>query len=99
MSVQALAERTGVHHSSVSRMERGLFPTINPSVQKICTFFGVNPETEPVDAEALLLRLQRLSAHDPQVANALECLVEALEARCVDPGYAPIRPTRRTSRN
>lgn len=99
MTVQMVAEMAEVHHSSVSRMERGLFPTINASVRKICTFFGVNPETEAVDAEALFLRLQRLSAHDPQVAIALDYLVEALEARCANSAYAPGRPTKRTGRN
>lgn len=81
LTVNEVAKKAGVHHSSVSRTERGRFPTMNPSVRKICTFFRIEPEMGIRDAEGLLFRLQWLSAHEPDVVHALEYLLEALEAR------------------
>ena len=82
LTVEKLAKMAGVHHSSVVRLERGSFQTLSPSVRKICTALALKSDID-LDAYGfahLLSRIQRLLAEHPQVASAIETIVDAFEA-------------------
>lgn len=76
-----LAEEIGVDRSVISKLEGGRFETFSQSVQKICTFLGVDPRN-PGDAllEDVLRRLAILSVKAPQLAPAMDRLLDVLEA-------------------
>lgn len=86
LTVTALAAKALVHHSSVSRAERGYFQTVNPSVRKICTVLGIawEEEKDAPDLALLLSQVERIAAQRPGVAHAISALVSELEAN-LDP--------------
>lgn len=77
----SLAVATGVHHSQISRIERGEVVTLNKNVQKICEF--LNETDDPfllAAAPTLGQRVDRLLLAAPENEEVLRVLVEALEA-------------------
>lgn len=86
MSRLELANRTGVHRSQISRIERGRVLFVSHNVQKLCTHLRVRPDqflsqvTTSQDLEGRLLRLNALLGGRQRGDAAVTQLLEALEA-------------------
>lgn len=80
-TLESLACEVGVHHSQISRIERGEVATLNRNVQKICEFLG-EPHDPLVLAAVPTLgqRIDMLLLAAPENEEVLRVLVEALEA-------------------
>ncbi|WP_427916262.1 helix-turn-helix domain-containing protein [Stenotrophomonas maltophilia] len=78
-----VASKTGIHHSQISRIERGLAITAGKNVQKLCTFFDVRdlrstPERRRTPA-ALSERARTLAERSASTAAALDSFLHVLE--------------------
>lgn len=77
-----LTERTGVSHSQISRIERGLFKGASKNVQILCK--SLNLEEAPISSAEephhLALRLERLASSSPKWRSVVAAFAEALEA-------------------
>ncbi len=82
LTLKQLADTVGVHHSQLSRMERGEVATANKNLQKTCRFLGVHFEKylTPTSSLSLGERVDQLLLTTPENEPALRKLVEALEA-------------------
>ncbi|EKJ8514541.1 helix-turn-helix domain-containing protein [Pseudomonas aeruginosa] len=89
MTLTSLSEEVGVHHSQISRMERGEVVTANKSLQKICKFLGVAFERylEPASSLSLGERVEQLLRVSPENEPALRKMVEALEILASPPQH------------
>lgn len=81
LSLCALGNAVGVHHSQISRLERGQVATLSPNVQKICKYLSV--EAPPVYAAKasvdLAGRVETLRRAVPEAGRVLEALLVVLE--------------------
>lgn len=80
--ITEIGNTTGVHHSQVSRCERGDFKTISPNVQKLCKAMNVKHPKVPeiwMSQEDLRTRFDALLADLPGSAAAFACLFDVLE--------------------
>ena len=80
--VAEVGAKTGVHHSQISRCERGDFKTVSPNVQKLCKEMNVRHPKVPRDSasqEDLRSRFDALLTEVPGSAAAFECLFDVLE--------------------
>lgn len=76
-SLEMVALHTGVHHSQLSRIERGAFRHYGRNVQKLCEFFALSPT--PDELETLRARLERAVLTSP-TRKALEAVLDAIDA-------------------
>lgn len=78
LSLLQLGFKTGVHHSQISRIERGLALTHSGNVQKICDSLGVDlmPRQR---SEELAVRIALLEAAVPESVEAIDTLLTKLE--------------------
>ncbi|MBV1790367.1 helix-turn-helix domain-containing protein [Marinobacterium sp. D7] len=75
-----LGSACDVHHSQLSRIERGKVVRVSKNMEKICTFLQINPYTLDKDQDVPLLdRVERVIASSSASARAIESLVTALE--------------------
>lgn len=80
-SLEQTAKELRVHHSQVSRIERGKINTVSPIVHKLCTKFSVRlPAAMALDPESLAERVQILAEVAPDSCQAIDAVVCALEA-------------------
>jgi len=81
-TLTSLAEIVGVHHSQISRIERGEMETVNTNLQKLCKYLGVpyGAYFVPLLTPTLGQRVDQLMLSAPENEGALRMLVEALEA-------------------
>lgn len=80
--VTEVGSEAGVHHSQVSRCERGDFKTVSPNVQKLCNTLKVKHPKVPGDAVSqkdLRSRFDALLVEVPGSATAFERLFDVLE--------------------
>lgn len=85
MTLEALGASARVHHSQVSRIEKGHARLVSKNISKICRFLQISPFTEiSEEQQALLSRVQRLICASPSTELVLARLVDALEelVRC-----------------
>ena len=81
-TVVELAERTGVSHSQISRIERGLFKGTSKNVHILCVFLAVDQTqaSSTNDPQQLALRIERLASRSTKWRNVVAAFLEALEA-------------------
>lgn len=77
-----LTERTGVSHSQISRIERGLFKGASKNVQILCKFLNIEDASisNAEEPHHLALRLERLASSSPRWRTVVAAFAEALEA-------------------
>lgn len=82
-SIQEFGAVAGVHHSQVSRCERGQFKTVNKNVHRMCTLLGISHaalhSVRPNDND-LTDRFDTLLKNVPGSAEAFSRLFDVLEA-------------------
>jgi transcriptional regulator with XRE-family HTH domain len=82
LTLENLTKQTGVSHSQISRIERGLFKGASKNVQILCESLNIEG-ARVCDAEEpqhLALRLERLASSSPRLRNVIVAFAEALEA-------------------
>lgn len=83
LGIEEVGSSLGIHHSQVSRCERGNFKTTSPNVQKLCKYFGVKHEKVPkyqALEDSLRARFETLLSKMPASAAVFERLFDVLEA-------------------
>lgn len=76
LTLAALAARTGVHHSQLSRFERGQFRLNGKNVRKICKELNIGPGS--VDVDYLCERV-RTSIRTAKAARAMNAFLDAVD--------------------
>ncbi|MNJ40975.1 helix-turn-helix protein [compost metagenome] len=81
MTLKGLGFAVDVHHSQISRMERGEVRLVGKNMQKICTFLGLDPleESAAAPAGALIARAEALLHEWPESEAVLKAMMDALE--------------------
>lgn len=80
LTLQELGAACEVHHSQVSRIERGKVIRVSKSVRKICTYLQISLlDSAPSPAPELITRVECLIRKSAASARAIEGLVAALE--------------------
>lgn len=82
MPLTEAASRCGMHHSQLSRIERGQFKTLSTNVQAICTNLHIKTHealAPTVDLALLHSRLDALVSRDPRSAEILTALLDVLD--------------------
>jgi transcriptional regulator with XRE-family HTH domain len=82
LSISELGSATGVHHSQISRCERGEFKTTGGNVQKLCKFLKISHpklSTESLSKKHLRDRMEALIDAVPGSAVAFTSLLDVLE--------------------
>lgn len=81
MTLKGLGFAVGVHHSQISRIERGQVRLIGKNMQKICTFLGVDlmGDNTAQPAGAFMARAEALFQEWPESEAVLNTLMDALE--------------------
>jgi len=80
-TLKYLAAAVGVHHSQISRIERGRIETVSENLQLICNFLDEPLESSScAHMQTLGHRVDQLLLVAPQNEMPLRMLVEALEA-------------------
>ena len=82
LTLTNLTEKTGVSHSQISRIERGLFKGPSKNVRILCNFLkiddlGIRHADEP---QFLALRLELLASSSPKWRSVVAAFADALEA-------------------
>lgn len=83
LGIKEVGLSLGVHHSQVSRCERGNFKTASLNVQKMCKYFDVKHEKMPKHLaleDSLRARFETLLSKMPASAAVFERLFDVLEA-------------------
>lgn len=77
-----LTAQTGVSHSQISRIERGLFKGASKNVQILCKSLNIKgaPISSAEEPHHLALRLERLASSSPRWRSVVAAFAEALEA-------------------
>lgn len=79
LTLAQVAEKSGVHYTQISRVERGLFRFAAPNVRKICKVLGIgDTQIEAVDLEYLCERVCR-TIKTPQSQLAMNAFLDAIE--------------------
>jgi transcriptional regulator with XRE-family HTH domain len=78
MTLQELAERTGVHAAQISRFENGQFKTSSQNLQIMCKYLQIDIGVVP--ARALGARLELFADKSERNRQAAEQIVLALES-------------------
>jgi transcriptional regulator with XRE-family HTH domain len=80
MSVSQVGVRCKMHHTQVSKIERGMFCMVNENVQKMCKIANVSVDVgDGRSLGELHTRLDRLIRIKPDAADALGAVFDALE--------------------
>lgn len=82
LSISELSNATGVHHSQISRCERGNFKTYSKNVQKLCNFLDISfpgVTDHPRDHTALTGRFEAILKSLPSSVPAFAQLFDLLE--------------------
>lgn len=80
LTLVELGSACGVHHSQLSRIEKGNVTRVSKNIKKICTFLQIElTESTSTPKANLLLRVERLITASNSSARAIESLVTALE--------------------
>lgn len=82
LSISEVSRATGVHHSQISRCERGNFKTYSKNVQKLCNFLEIvypGITEQPRDHNALTGRFEALLKSLPSSVPAFAQLFDLLE--------------------
>lgn len=80
--MQDLAAQCGMHHSQISRLERGQFTRLSGNVQIICSYLHIKPHESVAPSASvaqLHARLDVLVGSDPRGAEILTALFDALD--------------------
>ena len=77
LTLEQAAARAGVHHSQLSRIERGQFRLIGNNVRKICRVLGV--DLDGVDHDFLCERV-RATIRSPQAARAMNAFLDVINS-------------------
>ncbi len=90
LSLKKLGEITGVHHSQISRFEKGVAVTFCTNLQKICKELNVGP-TSTMAGEQMPLghRVEALLRASPASEVAIDAFVSALERLVADSDASP----------
>ena len=82
LTMLKVTAQTGISHSQISRIERGLFKGWSKNVQILCEFLNIeNVQTFSIDEpKQLALRLERLASSSPKWRSVVAAFAEALEA-------------------
>lgn len=82
LTLMNLTEQTGVSHSQISRIERGLFKGASRNVQLLCKFLSIEGASisSAEEPHHLALRLERLASSSPRWRSVVAAFAEALEA-------------------
>lgn len=85
LTLVELGSACDIHHSQLSRIERGKVVRVSKNMKTICTFLQINPYTLDKDRDVPLLdRVERVIASSSASARAIESLVTALEELTVN---------------
>lgn len=81
LTLVSLGSAVGVHHSQISRLEKGRALTFSPNVQKICTYLSIDdPFLAPTSShQDLTGRVEALRRAIPEAGRVLEAVLGALE--------------------
>jgi transcriptional regulator with XRE-family HTH domain len=82
LTLLKLTEQTGVSHSQISRIERGLFKGASKNVQILCKSLNIEGAliSSVEEPQQLALRLERLASSSPRWRSVVAAFAEALEA-------------------
>lgn len=83
LSLKEVAHQCGIHHSQLSRIERGQFKRLSGNVQITCELLHIKPHgsiSRNASAAQLHARLDELVSRDPRSAEILTALLDALDA-------------------
>ena len=82
LTLTELAGRTGVSHSQISRVERGLFKGASKNVQILCKSLNIEGTliSRTKESQDLAKRLERLASSSPGWRSVGVAFAEALEA-------------------
>jgi len=85
LSLQKLGKITGVHHSQISRFEKGMAVTFSENLQKICNELAVGlPPAMVEERMPLGHRVEALLRASPDSEIAIDAFVTALERLVAD---------------
>lgn len=81
MTLKGLGFAVGVHHSQISRIERGQVRLIGKNMQKICIFLELEPmgDSTAKPADTFIARAEALLQEWPESEAVLSTLMDALE--------------------
>jgi transcriptional regulator with XRE-family HTH domain len=83
LSLQRLAHECGMHHSQLSRLERGQFTRLSGNVQVACSKLHI-PANEVMASDPsvaqLHARIDALVTREPRTLEVLAALLDALDA-------------------
>lgn len=82
LTLVKLGNECGVHHSQLSRIERGEIVRVSKNLESICTFLHIDISPKRLDhrqSQPLLSRIERLITSSKSSERAIESLVAALE--------------------
>jgi transcriptional regulator with XRE-family HTH domain len=82
LALQEVAAKCEIHHSQLSRLERGQFKRLSDNVQKVCKYLHIKPHESMVvraDVAELHARLDALVSSEPRGAEVLAALLDALD--------------------
>ena len=81
-TLQNVTEQTGISHSQISRIERGLFKGTSKNVQILCRLLNIESTifSSVEEPQFLAQRLERLASTSPLWKSVVAAFAEALEA-------------------
>ncbi|MEE4675864.1 helix-turn-helix transcriptional regulator [Pseudomonas alliivorans] len=80
-TLKHLQERTGVHYTQISKMERGDCKLLSKNLQKICDFLHISSAAgiTPVGSESVVDQVQALIRSWPQSEGVIRHFLEGVE--------------------
>lgn len=82
LSLQQVASQCGMHHSQLSRLERGLFKRMSKNVQFVCIYLHIKfheSMAASADVAQLHARLDALASRDPRSTEIVSALLDVLD--------------------
>jgi transcriptional regulator with XRE-family HTH domain len=82
LTLQSLARECGMHHSQLSRLERGQFTRLSENVQVACSKLHIpaNEVASNPSVAQLHARIDALVTREPRTVEVLAALLDALDA-------------------
>lgn len=83
LSIQDVAGQCHMHHTQLSRLERGMFKRLSGNVQIVCAFLHIKPHESMAPSAGvaqLHARLDALVSRTPKGAAMVAALLDALDA-------------------
>jgi transcriptional regulator with XRE-family HTH domain len=75
-----LENSLSIHHSQISRIERGAFLRPSKNVQVLCNSFAIDWRGPSSQRESLIARLERAATGPPHLRRMLSTFLDALDA-------------------